>query len=531
MNRRDLLAGAAAFGLPVLLPAATRAQAPAAAGGRKLTIAFGDLVSSLDPQLNNLPGDRSSDLHLFDLLVRNEYNELRPGLALSWTLVDPTTWDFALRPGVKWSDGRDFTADDVVFSYARAPNVAGSVANFGGYLRTVASVEALEPLRLRVKTREPNPLLPLNLASVHIVSRHGTEGATSNDFNTGKALINTGPYRMVSYTQGERTLLRANPSYWDGAPYWAEVDYRYVANAASRTAALLAGDVDVIDKVSVSDLAQLRARPEVKVFAYPGLRMLLLQPSFAPGPNRFITDNDGKTFEKSPLLDQRVRQALSIAINRQALCERLLLGTANPTGQWMPEGTFGFNPDVPVPGYDPDGARKLLAEAGYPNGFQLTIHVPNDRYILGPQTIQAIGQMWSRIGVKTSVEAQPWAVYAAAVTKNEYAMSTLAWGNGTGEGTYAMTNVLGSFDARLGRGVSNWGRYASAEMDAALDAAMQEFDDNKREAIVKNAAVTAARDVGIIPLLHYQNVWAARRGLKVTPLSSDRTVAMMVSPE
>jgi peptide/nickel transport system substrate-binding protein len=531
MKRRDLLPALAALGLPAILPtggAYAQATPPAA---RKLTIAFGDLVSSLDPQLNNLPGDRSADLHFFDLLIRNQYNELQPGLALSWKLVDPTTWDFVLRPNVLWSDGKPFTADDIVFSYARAPSVPGSVANFGGYLRTVASVEATGPLALRIRTKEPNPLLPLNLASIHIVSRHGTEGATSNDFNTGKALIGTGPYRLVSYQQGERIVMRANPDYWDGAPLWSEVDYRYVASAPSRTAALLAGDVDVIDKVSVSDLGQLRARPEVKVFAYPGLRMLLLQPSFASGPNRFALDNDGKPLPENPMLDKRVRQALSIAINRQALCERLLLGTGNPTGQWMPEGSFGYNPDVPVPGFDPDGAKKLLAEAGFPNGFQISLHLPNDRYVLGPQTAQAIAQMWTRIGVKTQVESIPWAVYAAAVTKNEYVMSTLAWGNGTGEGSYALTNVLGSFDAKQGRGVSNWGRYNSPAVDAALDAAMQEFDDAKREAILKRSVVTVADDVGIIPLFHYQNVWAAKRGLKVTPLSSDRTAAVMITPD
>ena len=527
MKRRDLaslLTGLAVAG------SAPGVRAQSAAGARRLTIAFGDPVSSLDPQLNNFAGDRSMALFFFDLLVRNEDNALKPGLAVDWRQMDERAWEFRLRPGVTWSDGAPFTADDAVFSLARAPDVPGSTASFAGYLRTVESVEAPDPMTVRVRTREPNPLLPLNLASVHVVSRHATQGATSADFNSGKALVGTGPYTLVSHTPGDRTIMRARPDHWNGKPYWDEVDYRYVANAASRSAALLSGDVDVIDKVAVADLQQLRARNDVAVFAHPGLRLLLLQPSFAPGPNRHVTDAAGRPLPENPLLDVRVRRALSVAINRQALGERLLHGTADPAGQWMPAGSFGYNPAVAVPRFDPEAARRLLAEAGFPDGFGITIHLPNDRYVLGPQTAQAVGQMWARAGVRTQVEAVPWSVYSAQVNKGEYAMTTLAWGNGTGEGTYAMINILGTQDAKQGRGVSNWGHYSSPALDAALEEAMRTFDDAARERVIQQAAVTVAEDVGILPLFHYQNIWAARRGLRVAPLSSDRTVAAMVTP-
>jgi peptide/nickel transport system substrate-binding protein len=530
MQRRSLLSGLGGLGLALPALSGARAQAPAAAK-KRLTIAFGDPVSSLDPQLNNFAGDRSVDLHFFDLLVENRDGGLQPGLATSWRVVDDRTWEFKLRSGVSWSDGEPFTADDVVFSYGRAPDVPGSTASFAGYLRTVEAVEMVDPLTLRIRTKEPNPLLPLNLASVHIVARQTTEGATSNDFNTGKALNGTGPYLLTSYTPGDRIIMRRNPDYWREPPVWEEVDYRYVANAASRTAALLAGDVDVIDKVSVSDLAQLRSRQDVKVFAYPGLRMLLLQPSFSEKPGPFLKSADGKPLEKNPLLDARVRHALSMAISRDALCERLMQGTATPTGQWMPEGSFGYDPAVKPPAFEPDRAKALLAEAGYPDGFQIAIHLPNDRYVLGPQAAQAVAQMWTRIGVKTAVEAVPWSVYSAGVKTGEYAMTTLAWGNGTGEGSYALINVLGSVDPKQGRGVSNWGRYKNPKVDQALEDAMREFDDKKREAILQQSARVVAEDAGIIPLFHYQNLWAAKRGLKVTPLTSDRTTATMVTPE
>ena len=496
-----------------------------------LRIAFADPVSSLDPQLNNNAGDRSVDMFFFDLLVNNNDNALQPGLAESWRSTGPLVWEFTLRQGVKWHDGVELTADDVLFSYQRAPNVPGSVASFAGYLRTVEKIEVTGRYGLRITTKEPNPNLPLNLASVHIVSRHVGQAAASEDYNSGKALVGTGPFRFVSYTPGSRVVMRRNDEFWGRKSIWANVDYRYVGNPAARTAALLAGDVDVIDKVSVADVAKLRESPAVKVFAYPGLRVMVLQPGFTAGPNRYVTGADGKPLEKNPMLDVRVRRALNMAINRQALAERLLQGTANAASQWMPEGTFGYDKSIAMPAFDPEGAKKLLADAGYPQGFGLVMHVPADRYVAGSETAQAVAQMWSRIGVRTTIETLTWTVYASRVTKSEFAMTMIAWGNGTGEASYGLLNIIATQDAAKGQGVSNWGHYSNAAVDRALDEATSAFDEGKRAAILEGAARIVADEVGIMPLYHYQNIWAARRGLVVKPLSSDRTLAEMVSRE
>lgn len=508
----------------LILPAAASAQTP-------LRIAFADPVSSLDPQLNNNAGDRSADMFFFDFLVNNNDGGMQPGLATAWRSTGPLTWEFELRRGVKWHDGVEFTADDVVFSYARAPRVPGSVASFASFLRTIETVEALDPYRLRITTNVPNPNLPLNLASVHIVSRHAGEGRSSEDYNTGKALIGTGPFRFVSYTPGARIEMRRNDEYWGGAPAWATVDYRYIANPAARTAALLAGDVDVIDKVSVADVPKLTASPAVKVYPYPGLRVLVLQPGFGVGPTPFVSGPDGKPLSTNPIEDRRVRRALDMAINRTALADRLLQGTAVPASQWMPAATFGFNPAVTVTPFDPDGARRLLAEAGYPAGFRLTMHIPVDRYVSGSETAQAVAQMWSRIGVQTTVETLTWTVYASRVTKKEFAMTMLAWGNGTGEASYGLLNILATNDATKGQGVANWGHYSNPAVDRDLDAATGAFDEKAREAFLQDAARLVADDTGILPLFHYQNIWAARAGLVVRPQSSDRTLATMVTRE
>lgn len=518
---------------PLLLTLLTAALLTSAAGAsaQSLRIAYADPVSSLDPQLNNHAGDRSLALHVWESLLDRRDDRNLPGLAESWKAIDANTWEFKVRKGVKWQDGQPFTADDLVFSLERARNVPGSVAPYTSSLRTVESASAPDPYTLVVKTSVPNPLLVQNIDSVYIVSRHIGEKSQTEDYNSGKAVIGTGPYRLVSYSQGDRTLFERNKDYWGKPPLWDSVDYRFIANPASRTAALLAGDVDVIDKVSPQDVKKLNATPSVKVFAYPGLRALLIQPSFRAGPNEFIRDNQGKPLAENPLRDVRVRQALSLAINRKAIVERILQNTVTEANQWMPAKTFGYNPEVKDIANDPAQAKKLLAEAGYPDGFQLTVHVPGDRYPLAPETLQAVAQFWARIGIKVDLQVVPWSVYASRANKNEYAVTVIAWGNGTGEASYGLLNVLASADPAKGQGSSNWGRYSNPQVDKDLELASAEFDDAKREAILRDSVKRVTDDVGVLPLFHYQNIWAARKGLRVDPQVSDRTTAMMVTEE
>lgn len=503
--------------------------AAANASAETLRIGYADPVSSLDPQLNNYAGDRSVALHAFESLVNRRDDKTLPGLAKSWKVLDDKTWEFALRDDVKWQDGKPLTADDFVFSFERSRSVPGAVASYAGAMRTVESVQAKDDHTLIIKTRTPNANLLPDVDSIYIVSRHVGANATSADYNSGKAMVGTGPYRFVSYVPGDRTIFERNKDYYGDKPVWDNVDYRFIANAASRTAALLAGDVDVIDKVSPTDVARLRQSPNVKVYAYSGLRALLIQPSFRAGPNEFIRDNAGKTLEQNPLLDVRVRKALSLAINRPAIVERIMQGTVTEANQWMPAKTFGYNPDLKNIPYDPTEAKALLKEAGFPEGFQLTVHVPGDRYPQAPEAMQAVAQFWSRIGVKVQLEVLPWAVYAGKANKNELAISVVAWGNGTGEAAYALTNILTTVDSAKGQGASNWGHYSNPLVDQALVKATAEFDEAKRRAILQDSAKVVADDVGIIPLFHYQNIWAARKDLKVEPLVSDRTAASMVT--
>lgn len=515
---------------PNLLLTAVLLAAGAAASAQNLSIAYADPLSSVDPQLNNHAGDRSLALHFWDSIINSrDGGKLEPALASSWRALDDRTWEFKLRNDIKWQDGTPFTAEDIVFSFQRSRNVPGSVASYAGALRTVESTTAKDPHTIIIKTNTPNPMLPLDIASIYIVSKHVGEKSRTEDYNAGRAVVGTGPYKLVSHTPGDRTVFERSPSYWGPKPAWDKVTYRFINNGAARTAALLAGDVDVIDKVAVTDVEKLKKTPSVSVYTYPGLRVLLLQPSHRPGPNEFITDNAGKPLAQNPLTDVRVRQALSLAINRKAIVERILQGTVTEANQWMPKGTFGYNPEVKDIPYNVEQAKKLLADAGFPQGFQLTIHVPGDRYPQAPETVQAVAQFWTRVGVKTQVQVVPWSVYSGRATKNEFAVSVIAWGNGTGEAGYGLLQTLATNDPKRGRGANNWGRYSNESVDKALDAATVEFDARRREAMFRHSVKLVTDDVGHIPLFHYQNIWAAKKGLKVVPLLSDRTTAMQVT--
>ncbi|MDB5372306.1 MAG: transporter substrate-binding protein [Belnapia sp.] len=501
-------------------------------GSPILNIGIGGAVTSVDPHFYNASPNNSLAMHIFDRLVeRDARAQPFPGLAESWRVVSETVWEFKLRPGVKWHDGRDFTADDVAFTIQRTPNVPNSPGGFGGFVRAIERVEVVDPLTIRFHTARPHPLLPTELASVAVIARHAAENAATEDYNSGKAAIGTGPYRMIAYRSGDRTELARNEAYFRGPEHWARVNYRFIGNDGARTAALLAGDVDVIDQVPSTDLARLKRDPKVTISEIQGLRLIYLaMDGSRRGSVPFITDNDGKPLPANPFDDIRIKRALSMAINRAALAERVMEGTAQPTGQWLPEGTFGYNPEVRPPAFDPDGAKRLLAEAGFPQGFRLTLHSPNDRYPNDSKAAQAVAQMWSRIGIRTEVEAVPWASFSQRSNRQDYAIRLTGWGSVTGEASYALVNILSTFDREKRTGASNSGRYANPALDALTERAAATIDDPTRERLLREAVKLATDDVAIIPMFQLVNSWALRRGLTYAARMDERTTAMATRP-
>lgn len=512
----------AAMLLTAFVPQPTRAQ--------DLRIGVAQLSTSVDPHFYNLAANISLSLHLFDRLIqRAPDSSLRPDLATAWHPVADTLWDFSLRQGVAWSDGTAFTADDVAFTIARARDVPNSPSSFAGFLRAITEVIVVDPHTIRFRTAAPAPNLPIDLASIAIVSRHAGQGATTDDYNTGRAAIGTGPYRLDHFAPGTSVTLVRNDTWWGGKPDWRHVTFRSIPNAGARVAALLSGDVDLIDQPPLADLRRLQADPRVTVFKAQGLRVIFLGPDYTrTGAEPFITDNDGHPLSRNPLLDVRVRRALSLAINRQGLVDQVMQGAATPTGQWMPAGTPGYLPDVPVPAYDPAAARALLAQAGFPNGFRLILHTPNDRYPNDAQTAQAIAQMWTRAGVNTAVEVLPGAVYAPRGVHHGFSMGLWGWSNNTGEPGAALINIFGTQDAKAGRGVSNVGGYSDPALDALTDRALSTLDEGQRNALLRDAMRRVSDDVAMITLFHLVNPWAGRTGLTYRARADEQTYAVDV---
>ncbi len=505
--------------------------APTLGVAQTLTIGNASVVTSLDPHWHNMVPNNATAMHIFDRLVeRDALARPYPSLAASYRAVSDTEWEFKLRPGVKWHDGRDFTADDVVFTFGRVPTVANSPGGFFGYLRAISRVEVLDPLTLRIHTHQPHPLLPLDLASVGIIARHAATGANPEDFNNGRAAIGTGPYRLVSYRSGEGVELARNPYDWRPQP-WQQVKIRFLTNDAGRTAALLSGDVDMIEQIATSDIARLRREPRVTVTSVPSVRTVFMLPDYSrTGPVPGVTDNAGVPLPRNPFLDERVRRALSMAINRDLLVERVMEGAAVATAQWLPEGAFGYNAAIRPQRFDPDAAKRLLAEAGFPEGFRLTLSTPNDRWPNDARLSQAVAQMWARIGVRAQVEALPFAAFVPRRTRQEFGMQLGAWGSSTGEGSNYLLSIVATYDRERLTGAGNMSRHSNPVLDSFLTRGAATMDDGARERIWHEAVAYYAQHEPMLQLVQYVNVWALRRGLAHDPRMDERTVAMGVRP-
>ncbi len=501
------------------------------AAAQTLSIGVGGAFTSMDPHFHTLTPNNALNKHVFDRLVRTDEDfRLIPGLAESWESIGTNVWEFRLRRGVTFHDGRPFTADDVVFSFERVPNVRNSPGSFTIYTRQVQRLEVVDDHTIRMHTNGPNPLLPNWMSGISIISRGLGADVDTADFNSGRAAIGTGPYRLVSYTAGHQAVLERNPGYWGGPEPWARVNYRIIANDTARIAALRAGDVDVIDAVSTRDVEGLAANPAIRIASRAALRNIYLYLDHARDDTPGVTGPNGERPVASPLRDQRVRQALSLAINRDAIVRQVMGGHASPSGQFLAAGVMGHDPELRPDPFDPARAQRLLAEAGLPQGFRVVLAGPNDRYVNDDRIIQAIAQMWARVGVRTEVQAMPSNVYFSRSARNEFSVGLLGWGTGTGEPDSPMIGLIATPNPARGRGTSNRSMYANPAFDALLDQALVTLDTGLREAIYRRATRVAMEDYAIIPLHHQVNIWAARRGLRVVARNDEETYAMSVRP-
>ncbi|MGV0819819.1 ABC transporter substrate-binding protein [Martelella sp. AMO21009] len=495
-----------------------------AATAKDLVIGMKAAVDNADPHQLYTP-NRNVDLQVYEPLVyQDRYLRPVPWLATSWKPLDDTTWEFRLREDVKFSNGTPFTAQDVVFSLNRGITIKG-LRTYAGYLKDIASVEAKDDHTVIIKTKTPTSMLPWNLTSIGMVSAKAAKDATEEDFNGGSAAIGTGPYRWIKWTPGDSVVLEKNPDYWNGVEPWDKVTYRFIPDDSARVAGLLAGDVDVIDQVpgnlskQIADSGKTSLVEDTSVF-----NVYLSFDSVRPN-SPFIKANDGSDLKENPFSDPDVREAVNIAINRTGLAERIMNGAAVPTGQLAAEEMQGYVPSLGVPEYDPAKAKELLAKAGYPDGFRMTIHCYNNRFTGDVQTCQAVAAMLTAIGIKTSVDAMPTSVFFKRARANEFSFFMIMYGTPTGSTTSMVTTVLQTVDKENGYGANNNNFYSNPEVDELIMESQSTFDEAESEELLKKATEVAIKDHALLPLFFLKSSWGVRKGLLLEPRADGFTMA------
>jgi peptide/nickel transport system substrate-binding protein len=478
----------------------------------------GDL-QTLDPHSQNELLTNSINGQVYDTLVmRDKKLGLAPGLAVEWTPINPTLWRMKLRPNVKFHDGTPFTADDVLFSIQRAAHPSSP---FRTYAVALGTPKKVDDLTVDFQLKEFNPIFLQHATTIYIMSKAWSEKNNASaplDFKnkddkfTNLNANGTGPYMLVSRQPDTKTVFKRNPNYWakfEGNVQ--EVVYSPIKNDATRTAALISGEIDLVLDPAPQDTARLRNTQGVRVI--DGVENRILFIGMDQARDELLYSN---VKGKNPFKDIRVRKALYQAIDMETLKRTVMRGQALVTGANTPSplGTYGdaelekrFLP------YDVAGAKKLLAEAGYPTGFEVQLDCPNNRYINDQPICEALSAMWAKIGLKVNVLAQPRATYFPKAEKLDVSLYMLGWGGAITDAETTLTPVLHS-RADNGVGYYNWGNYKNPKLDQLIEASSKEPDAKKREQLVKAALREHQQQVHNLPLHRQVIPWAARTNVE-----------------
>ncbi len=515
--RRLLLAAA------LLTPAAAHAQ-----DTDHLTVGVRAPIVTLDPALSGLGPMHGYYADIYDSLIGlDAQSHLIPGIALSWRLVDDLTWEFKLRPGVKCHDGSMLDAASVKSSLDRLPTVPNSDNLTAGKLRLVTKLEIVDPLTVRMITAKPYPALPAALPDFHLVCASVPATATTAEFDSGKDAIGSGPYRSVKWQRGQGWELERFDDYWGPKPAYAHVTIREIPNDAARLASLQAGDVQLADYIPPLDVKRLSGLPGLSVFQTESNRTVFLGFDTLKDQTPFATDKAGAVLPHNPFKDERVRRAFALAISTDVVVKRVMEGLAVPATQGVPSHIAGYDSAAPATPYRPEEAKKLLADAGFPAGLNVTLHCPNDRYVNDAATCQTVGILLSRIGVTVAVDAQPSNVYFPRLQHRDYSFYLLAWGSNGGDATSFLRDVMETRDTA--RGVGSWNMGLSMpDVDSAIDAATLTMDEavrNKEMAAVMGLLIQRQ---AYIPLDTLLAIAATRKPVTYQPQATEELILAAV---
>jgi peptide/nickel transport system substrate-binding protein len=370
----------------------------------------------------------------------------------------------------------------------------------------------------------------LDLARVFMASERASKDASQQDFNSAKAAIGTGPYRAVSFASRNEMILERFDGYWGTEKAaWRRVSLIEISNDSARVAALLSRRVDMINYAPPSDVGRLKSERGIAVTQAPSLFNFILWPDVRPRTPT-VTNNAGQPID-NPLRDVRVRQALSLAIDRNLIARQTMEGTATPVNQLVPSSVFGYNKQLPAIPYNVERARALMTEAGFPDGFRVQLHCTNDRLPNDGRVCTALGQMLARINIKADVQAVSRTVFFPAQGRGEYSLQMQGWGTVTGEAGYTLAAQVHTRDADKRTGTFNWTFWSDPELDAQIATATSELDDAKREQLFAGAIASVAQKLPVIPIVNLQAIWAGRADRVLYEARADEdTLAIKAKP-
>jgi len=480
-------------------------------------------LKSLDPYTLRETTTIAHHGHVYEGLVgRDKELKIVPALAESWETPEPTRWRFHLRHNVKFHNGDPFTADDVVFS---ADRVRATGSNFTTVVPADTKVVKVDDYTVDFITASPNPILITQWDGWYIMDKKWCEennavaptpvAATSPSYASLHE-NGTGPFVIESHQPGVKTVFKPFAGWW-GKPEHnlKEIDFTSISSDATRVAALLSGDVDVIEPVPIQDIARVNSSPNATVMTGPELRTIFL--GMDQVRDELLYSN---VKGKNPFKDIRVREAFYKAIDVDLIKTRVMRGLSTPSALMIAPQLFALSKDFVRPKADPDAAKKLLTEAGYPDGFELTMDCPNDRYVNDAAICQAVVGMLARIGVKVDLLAQPKAQYFAKVLKpGGYKTSfyLLGWTPATMDSQNVMNDIMGCRDdPKSSRGEANLGGWCNKEFDALADKVLAETDQTKRDQMIKQAFEIANKDYAYIPLHQQALAWGVSKKVKLT---------------
>ena len=486
----------------------------------------GDALS-MDPHSLNESLQLTVLENVFEPLVyRDKDYKLTPGLATSWKQTAPTVWHFDLRKGVTFHDGTPFTADDVIFSYERTKSDGSDLKSYVGQIK---EIKKINDHSIDVITNAPFPILPelfyrwfimskkwceTNQANKPVDRRKGIENAASFRAN------GTGPYRVRERQPAVRTTFVRNGNYWGKiSGNVDEVIFNVIGNDATRVAALISGEIDVMEPVPVQDVERIKSDPKLKIIQGPELRVIFL--GMDQKRDELLFSN---VKGKNPFKDKRVRQAFYQAIDIEGIKRTVMRGAATPIAQMFPKQVNGYAPDLEkrLP-YDVEASKKLLAEAGYPNGFEVSMNCPNDRYVNDGAICQAVAANLARANIKIKLEVETKGTYFPKILRRDTSFYMLGWTASTVDAHNVLYPILSS-PGEGGRGQFNLGAYSNPKIDDLTEKVASETDQKKRNEMIHEAIKLHQDDIGHIPLHQQALNWGAKKNIELVQLPANEMV-------